>query len=275
MVNKGRSYCNLQEKVGIEDQKFLSRKLCKTGRYLQLLSIAMLEMYRTVYLTVFFVSGQQLKTEQICTYVCVHVCTFVCMHVRMYVYHTVAGDRMAETKPFLCVSLLSLFFLALASNKHGKVKVLQTLGGSEARVFFRSLSLSLFLLFFLSFFGKQQAREGQGFANTRRLGGACFVLFSFFVFFCFFLALASNKHRKVEVLHTPGGLEVRSGAAPARGRVCHLLYMRHRCVSILHGCRGAGHHMRVPAQRRGSHCDAVIPGRRPGNVPASAFDIFL
>ena len=27
--------------------------------------------------------------------------------------------------------------------------------------------------------------------------------------------------------------------------------------------------MRVPARRKGSHCDADIPGRRPGNVPAN------
>ena len=67
----------LQEGVRIEHQEPLSRKQCKEGRnYLQLLSMAMLEMYRVVYLTVFLVSGQQLKTEQIFTgYVCTYVCT--------------------------------------------------------------------------------------------------------------------------------------------------------------------------------------------------------
>ena len=49
---------------------------------------------------------------------------------------------------------LSLLLL-LSSSKHGKVEVLQLLGGSEARAFFFSFCLSLSR----SFFGKQQARE--------------------------------------------------------------------------------------------------------------------
>ena len=74
----------------IEHQKFLSKKQCKKGiNYLQLLSMAMLEMYRVVYLTVFSASGQQLKTEQsfvrmyvfmyVFMYVCMYVCTNVCL----------------------------------------------------------------------------------------------------------------------------------------------------------------------------------------------------
>ena len=67
MVKSGLSYCNLQEKMGIEHQEFLPKKQCKKGRnYLQLLSMAMLETYRVVYLTFFCVSGQHLQTEQIC-----------------------------------------------------------------------------------------------------------------------------------------------------------------------------------------------------------------
>ena len=87
MVQSGLSYYNLQEKVGIEYQKVLSRKQCKKGgNYLQLLSIATLEMYRVVYLTVFSFSGHQFRTEQIGTYVCVHVCMFVYMDRCIYVY---------------------------------------------------------------------------------------------------------------------------------------------------------------------------------------------
>ena len=71
-----------------------------------------------------------------------------------------------------CVLSLTLpVFLALVSNKHRKVKVLQTLRRLVAHVFFICFSLSLSLFFFLF--------------------------------------LASNKHRKVKVLHTLGGSDAR------------------------------------------------------------------
>ena len=179
--------------------------------------------------------------------VCVICCTCDAL---VLVYFTDARDRMAETKPFsTCLSLCLSLSLSLASNKHGKVKAQQTLGGLKARVFFHffflflSLSLSLSFFFFLSFFGKQQALAGQGLADTRRLRCTCLLLlFSFFLFLClflcFFLSLASSKHGKVEVSHTLGGLEVCSGVAPTWGRLRHLLYMRRPCVSVLHRCKG-------------------------------------
>ena len=58
MAKNGLSYCNLQKKVCVDYQNFCQ----KGGNFLQLLSKAMLEVYRVVFFTVISAVGQQHKS---------------------------------------------------------------------------------------------------------------------------------------------------------------------------------------------------------------------